>query len=85
MGIFRPEKIDARSEVMYEAYNTTLSIEVNTMVQMVQTGILAACAKDLAIFKDAPNPCGDRAKICEGIKTETDKLKASWTSNLTIW
>jgi len=75
MGIFSAEECDARQEVMYENYNTMLSIEVQTMVQMVQTGILPACAKDLAKYKDAPSLKGDRETIYSGIKTETDKLK----------
>merc|ERR1719210_1584943 len=60
---------------MYENYNTMLSIEVQTMMQMVQTGILPACAKDLAKYTAAPSLAGDRAKVYESIKTETDKLK----------
>merc|ERR1711972_1152707 len=51
MGIFSPEETEARSEIMYEAYNTTLCIEAQTMIDMVQSGILPACSKDLATFK----------------------------------
>merc|ERR1712066_941271 len=63
MGIFSPEETNARTEIMYEAYNTTLSVEAQTMVEMIQTGILPACAKDLATFKDAPALVGDRAAL----------------------
>merc|ERR1712003_272061 len=76
LGVFSPEETEARAEVMYEAYNTTLSVEANTMVEMVRTGILPACAKDLAIYKDAPALAGGRAKLYETISTETDKLNA---------
>merc|ERR1712217_440725 len=76
MGVFSPEETEARAEVMYEAYNTTLSVEANTMVEMVRTGILPACAKDLATYKDAPALAGGRAKLYETISTETDKLSA---------
>merc|ERR1712187_365331 len=34
MGVFSSEECDARQEVMYENYNTTLEIEVATLVQM---------------------------------------------------
>merc|ERR1711933_312260 len=47
LGIMTEEETKARAEVMYEAYNTTLSVEVKTLIQMVETGILPACAKDL--------------------------------------
>merc|ERR1712014_124618 len=70
------EKTEARAEVMYEAYNTTMGVEANTMVEMVRTGILPACAKDLATYKDAPALAGGRAKLYETISTETDKLSA---------
>jgi len=76
LGIFSPEETEARAEVMYEAYNTTLSVEAKTMVQMVQTGILPACAKDLANYKDSPALAGDRAKIYAAISAETTKLSA---------
>merc|ERR1719329_579033 len=45
MGVFSDEECDARQEVMYENYNTVLSIEVETMIKMVDTGILPACAQ----------------------------------------
>jgi len=61
---------------MYEAYNTTITVEANTMVEMVRTGILPACAKDLTTYKDAPALAGGRAKLYESISTETDKLVA---------
>merc|ERR1712232_1503925 len=32
LGIFSAEEVEARAEVMYEAYNTTLSVEAKTMV-----------------------------------------------------
>merc|ERR1712139_549650 len=76
LGIFSRDETEARAEVMYEAYNTTLSVEAHTMVDMIYTGILPACAKDLAIYKDAPALAGGRAKTYEAICTENDKLAA---------
>merc|ERR1712224_861206 len=76
LGIFSREETEARAEVMYEAYNTTLSVEANTMVDMIRNGILPACARDLAIYKDAPVLVGGRAKLYEALSTETDKLAA---------
>jgi glutamine synthetase len=75
LNIFTPEETEARAVVMYEAYNTTLCIEAKTMLHMVQTGILPACARDLSTYKDTPALVGTRAKVYQSIKTEADKLK----------
>jgi len=75
MGTFTAEECDARQEVMLENYCTVLGVEVQTMVQMVETGILPACAKDLAKYASAPSLKGDREAVYAGIKKETDKLK----------
>merc|ERR1712232_250915 len=74
LGVLSTEETEARAEIMYEAYNTTLSIEAKTMVDMVETGILPACAQDLALYKECPKLSGDRARIYESIKVENDKL-----------
>jgi glutamine synthetase len=75
MGVFTDEETDARQEVMYENYNTVLSIEVETLIMMVETGILPACAQDMAAFTAMPSLAGDRAKTYEDILTETKKMK----------
>ena len=68
----------ARAEIMYENYNTSLSIEAlsepcsqrshshtpsagaplkaETMIQMMETGMIPACAKDLAKYKATSCP-----------------------------
>merc|ERR1712061_711257 len=53
MGVFSAEECDARQEVMYENYNTCMNIEASTLVNMVETGILPACAQDLAKYSSA--------------------------------
>jgi len=75
LGILTDEEADARAEIMYEAYNTTLSIEAKTMIDMVETGIIPACVEDLALYKDFPAFAGDRPKTYQSIKSETDTLK----------
>merc|ERR1719414_2775402 len=75
MQVFSAEECDARQEVMYENYCTTLSVEVATLVQMVETGILPACAEDLAGYAAAPALKGDREELYTAIKAATDKLK----------
>merc|ERR1719174_2254673 len=75
MGVFTQEETEARSEVMHEAYITTLSIEAQTMIDMTESGILPACAQDLALYKDAAGLAGDREKVYGCIKKEVDQLK----------
>jgi len=75
MGIFSAEEVDARAEVMFENYNTTLGIEVQTLLNMVATGILPACAKDMAKYVTMPALGGERLATYTGIKTEADKLQ----------
>merc|ERR1712061_261885 len=75
MGIFSAEECDARAEVMFENYATTLSVEVETLIDMIETGVLPACAKDMAKYKTMPALAGDREATYTSIKTETDKLK----------
>merc|ERR1712176_993284 len=74
LGVFSEEETKARAEVMYEAYNTTLSVEVNTMVDMVKTGFMPAFAQDLALYKDAHDLAGNRKALYTSVKTETEKL-----------
>merc|ERR1712146_150667 len=75
MGIFSAEEVDARAEVMFENYTTTLSVEVETLIDMIETGILPACAKDMAKYQSMPALAGDREATYKSIEAETDKLK----------
>lgn len=75
MGIFGEEEVDARAEIMFEAYNTTVKVEAETMIKMIETGILPACAQDLALYAHAPFLAGPRPDLYSEIKTENDKLR----------
>jgi glutamine synthetase len=75
MGVFSDEECDARQEVMYENYNTSMTIEASTLVNMVETGILPACAEDLAKYSSAASLVGDRQATYDAIVAETKKLK----------
>ena len=44
-------EVDARKEVMYENYNTVCRIEADTLLTMIETGIIPACAADLATYQ----------------------------------
>jgi len=76
LKVFSPEESEARQEVMYEGYVTAMSIEVETMIQMVETGFLPACATDYAKYVKMPALGGEREATYTGIKTEVDALKS---------
>merc|ERR1719235_1137499 len=75
LGIYSVEETEARAEVMYENYITTVSVEADTMVQMMETGILPACAKDMAKYAAMPKMAGERQAVYESIVDEIEKLK----------
>ncbi|CAE8679058.1 unnamed protein product [Polarella glacialis] len=60
---------------MYENYNTTLAIEAKTMIHMMETGILPACAKDLQKYTNCKALVGDREQVYGSIMAGTQKLK----------
>merc|ERR1712203_585080 len=68
MGIFSAQECDGKAEVMFETYNTTLGVEVSTLIDMVETGILPACAEDMAKYTACPELAGDRRKTYTSIK-----------------
>jgi len=75
MQVYSPEECDARQEVMLESYNTTLDVEVNTLVRMIETGILPACAADMGKYVGLKALAGERDATYTAVKKETDKLK----------
>ena len=46
------------------------------MIDMMETGILPACAKDMSKYAAMPKLAGERETVYTGIKTETDKLRS---------
>lgn len=74
MGILDAAECDAFAENMYENYNTTLHVEVETMLAMIQKGFAPAFAKDMAIYKDAPMLAGERAVLYPRVLAEAAKL-----------
>ncbi|CAK9028282.1 Type-3 glutamine synthetase (Type-3 glutamate--ammonia ligase) (Type-3 GS) [Durusdinium trenchii] len=78
LKIYTAEETEARQEVMYENYISSMSCEVETMVQMTETGILPACAKDLEKYKGFEKLAGNRKAVYEGIVEQLEKLKASF-------
>lgn len=74
-GVLTAEECDARAEAMFENYVTSVSIEVRTLVHMVETGLIPACCKDLATYAAVPALAGERQATYSAIRVETDKLR----------
>jgi glutamine synthetase len=75
LGVYSQEETEARTEVMYENYINVLTIEAETLIKMVESGIIPACVKDLAKYQNFPKMAGERTTIYEGIVDETESLK----------
>jgi len=82
LKIYTPEETTARQEVMYENYIGCLSTEAETMVDMTETGILPACAKDLQQVNGSGNSkfVTTRKVAYEAIVDELEKLKTCLAS-----
>merc|ERR1711988_1382973 len=76
MKIFSDDECDAFAETMYENYVSQLSIEAQTMQDMISSGFTPAMAKDLALYKDAPELAGDRKDLYSAVLAENKKLQA---------
>jgi glutamine synthetase len=78
LGIFSANECEARQAVMFENYNTTVKIEADTLLHMIETGIIPACANDYTKFVEEGlmDFLGDdRSETYKGIKAESDKLR----------
>merc|ERR1719264_1859398 len=75
MKVFSSDECDARQEVMLESYNTTICVEVSTLITMVDTAIIPACAADMALYAGMTSLKGNREATYTSIKKETDELK----------
>jgi len=78
MQVLSKDESSALAETMYENYISTLSIEVETMINMVHTGFTPAFARDLAVYKDVPELAGDRKKLYSQVQVEANKLKTTF-------
>merc|ERR1712187_762467 len=75
MNVMSKDESSALAETMYENYITTLSIEVQTMLNMVQTGFMPAFAKDIIAYKEVPELLANRRKLYCQVQAEADTLK----------
>merc|ERR1719237_1475531 len=61
---------------MFEGYTGALGIEAETLLRMVDTGMVPACARDLAIYRDTPELAGERPEVYKLIRSESERLKS---------
>jgi len=77
MKIFSDDECDAFAETMYENYVTTLSIEAQTMQDMISSGFVPAMAHDLRLYNDLPweELANERKALYSAVLAENKKLK----------
>jgi len=73
--VFNERETKARQDVMFEAYANILTIEANVMVEMMETGIIPACARDLQQYSASPKLAGNRLELYERLAVETQNLR----------
>ncbi len=83
LGVFRPEELTSRCEIMLENYCKTILIEARTMVSMAKTqiapaveGFTADVAQNAARKKafDGSLPCSYEAKLVSELSALTDEI-----------
>merc|ERR1711871_935880 len=74
-GVFTPDETHARAETLYEQYISQVSMEASTMLEMMDTGIVPACAEDLKVY-EGTTMGGDRASLYGDMTKATDTLRA---------
>ena len=75
-GVFNENEINARVQIAYDNHAETIKIEANVMLDMLQQGIIPACAADLQLYS------GEAAALDGGQRQEIYKLLAEKTSAL---
>jgi glutamine synthetase len=80
MGVFKPRELEARQEVLYENYVQHILIESNTLIDMMKTGVIPACARDLQGYAGT-SLAGRREELYSTVAAKTDTL-AQYVQNL---
>jgi glutamine synthetase len=75
-AVFKDNEVESRKEVALGEYTQMLMTESLCAVQMADTGVLPACAKDLKNYSgDAQALAGERPSVYAKVSTETQALK----------
>jgi len=79
-GVFTKAETAARAETLFEQYVAQVQMEASTMLEMMDTGVIPACAEDLKTYEnttlggDRANLYGDMAKATEKLRTAVDAI-----------
>jgi len=74
MKVMSKKEVEARQVIAFEAYANILTIEAATMVEMMETGVIPACAKDLKNYSGT-DLAGERPGLYASLAKETAALK----------
>eukprot|EP00514_Thraustochytrium_sp_LLF1b_P003032 CAMPEP_0184523674 /NCGR_PEP_ID=MMETSP0198_2-20121128/9028_1 /TAXON_ID=1112570 /ORGANISM="Thraustochytrium sp., Strain LLF1b" /LENGTH=718 /DNA_ID=CAMNT_0026914757 /DNA_START=136 /DNA_END=2292 /DNA_ORIENTATION=+ len=72
--VFKEREVKARKNIYLEKYTETLLIEANCLIDMMETGVLPACAEDLAVYGHSKLLKGDRGEVYDALRESVDNL-----------
>jgi len=75
-GVFNENELNARVQIAYDNHAETIKIEANVMLDMLQQGVIPACAADLQIYS------GDAAQLAGAQRLEIYKALVEKASAL---
>jgi len=52
VGVMKPHEVEARQTILFEKYIETILIEANCLANMMNTGVIPACLKDLKTYEN---------------------------------
>jgi glutamine synthetase len=73
-GVFTADETEARSETLHEQYTAQVQMEASIMLEMLDTGIIPACAEDLKVY-EGTTMGGDRAALYNDMSKSTETLR----------
>jgi len=73
-GVFTPAETEARAETLHEQYIAAVEMEAATMLEMMDTGVIPACAEDLKVYENTTMG-GDRATLYNDMAKATEVLR----------
>jgi len=73
-GVFTADETEARAEVLHEQYIAQVSMEAGTMLEMMDTGVVPACAEDLKAY-EGTTMGGNRATLYSDMCKATEVLR----------
>ena len=74
MHVMSERELLARKQVLLQAYANILTVEASTMVQMMETGVIPACAKDLKSY-EGTDLAGESPELYSKLARETAALR----------